>query len=95
LAVAGLLTLETFSIAWSTIWEWKNPKTYLDDAKVVASIVRPDDWIVLEFDPVSSYFDAMFLTHRDRMMSMPMLKKEEARRWLVNADASAEWHTTI
>lgn len=84
-AVVGLLVLELISTVGFVIWEQKNPKTYLDDAKAVASIVRPDDWVVMEFNPVAAYFASMFLTNHERTMATPMLKKEEARAWLAHA----------
>ena len=89
-SVVGLLILEMLSTGGSTIWEWRNPKTFLDDAKVVASIVGPNDWVVLEFNPVAAYFDTMLMTDRDRSMTMPMLKKEEARSWITNAKVQCE-----
>lgn len=84
-AAAGLLFLEILSVTGSTLWNRKHPKTYLEDAKRVASIARPEDWIVVEFDPVSQYFTAVFLADWNRTVSMPMLKKNQARKWLANA----------
>ncbi len=84
-AAAGLLLLEIGSLAGSTLWNMRNPNTYLEDAKRVASLARPEDWMILEFDPVSQYFTAIFLNDWNRTVAMPMLKKDQAKKWLANA----------
>lgn len=64
------------------------PTAHLDEAQDLAATVRPSDSVVLDFDGVSSLWQA-FWGHRVNALLLPASNKEEAAKWLEDANRNA------
>lgn len=63
------------------------PTPHLDDAREVAGIVSPDDWVVADFDDVSQLWMA-FWGYNAKVLLLPASTRTKAGQWLDDAKAS-------
>jgi hypothetical protein len=71
----------------SMIREHSQATPHLDDARAVAQIVGPDDWVVLDFDEVSTLWTTIYGT-RIKSLLFPSSNTAEITRWLAEAKSA-------
>lgn len=69
---------------------FRDPKPYLAQAVGVNSMVRSNDWVAVEFDPVSSHWQMLYGAGNPRVTSLPTLRRGDALEWMQRARAACK-----
>jgi len=64
------------------------PSPHLAEAAAVAKVVAPDDWVVLDFDDVSTLWEAIWGEHTNTLL-LPASDRATASQWLEKAKAAS------
>ena len=82
--LVACLVVETARNVPAMIRDHTEPTPHLDDARAVAQIVGPDDWVVLDFDEVSTLWASIY-GDRVKWLLVPSSNTSEITRWLDEA----------
>ena len=82
--LAACLIVEAARNVPTMIRDHTEPTPHLDDARAVAQIVGPDDWVVVDFDEVSTLWATIY-GDRIKWLLVPSSNTSEITRWLDDA----------